>query len=127
MVWQEVFVNRKLKKNEILSALGNAFNISINSILVARSIDDIEVENNIKVLCQTYIVDAEYSMKLSIYLRDDKLIPKNDLQIIAKLCEILDVEVLVSDYSANPFTMLHVNRLEVDIDKYDEAEEYETE
>jgi hypothetical protein len=127
MVWQDIFISKEPKKNEVANALASVFKIPIENILIVRSIDDIQVDDNVKILCETYIVEADYKIKLSIYIRDDSLVPKNDLETIARLCEELNCEVLISDYSVNPYTMLHIGRITVDIDKYDEAEEYEME
>ena len=127
MVWQDIFISKELKKDEVANALSAVFRTPVDNILIVKSIDDIQVDDNVKILCQTYSVNADYKIKLSIYIRDNSLVPKNDLETIASLCEKLNCEVLVSDYSSNPYTMLRIGRVSVDIDKYDEAEEYEME
>lgn len=127
MVWQDIFINKEPKKDELANALSSVFKVPIDNILIVKSIDDIQVDENVKILCQTYSVNTEYKIKLSIYIRDNSLVPNNDLETIAILCEKLNCQVLVNDYSLNPYTMLHISRISVDLDKYDEAEEYEME
>lgn len=131
MVWQDIYINRKLNKDEIIYALTSIFKVLPTNILITKNIDDIVLDNDIKVLCQTYKIDAEFELMLSIYIRDNTLIPDNDVEAISKFCEILNCEVMISDDSLNPYIMRqikdssNIKLVSIDITKYDNALEYE--
>jgi hypothetical protein len=135
MMWNELFIKKDICRNDLVKTLSNTFNVKDNNILIVGNIEVLEPLNcNIKLLCETSKVDAEFFIKVSIYVRDDDLEPTSDLEKIKEISKGLNIEILTSDdlYNPhNPSSMLVVNpngefrQTFIDIDKYDKSEEYE--
>ena len=42
MVWQDIFISKEPKKEEVENALSSVFKIPVDNILIVKNIDDIE-------------------------------------------------------------------------------------
>ncbi|OPH55976.1 hypothetical protein BC351_29210 [Paenibacillus ferrarius] len=131
MIWQDLFLNRKVTRQELLLGLKNVFNVEEFQIFFTDSTWNQTIPGYVKVLCLTYICKAEFSLRITIYLRDHQLIPKNDVLIVGKLCELLKCHCLISDVGDNPYSMIQIKNSEsservfIQLDKYEECIDYE--
>lgn len=132
MYWQELYVDRMLNNNEIKNGLKLIFPVIDEEIILTSNIEELcKLNANIRMLCETSLVRTDFPLKISIFLRDAKLKPNNDIYLIGKFCESLSCKVLISDDSVNPYTMIRVEgggniyNVTVDPDKYDTAEPFE--
>jgi hypothetical protein len=108
MIWEEVFVDRRLSNFEILEALSSLMNLEPEyiSILTLDEWLDKEKSDNRRVICEITIYYGEFPMRLSLYLRDLSLKPTDTLAAIGELCECLGCRGLIGDDSPNPGSYL---------------------
>ena len=131
MVWQDILIDRKLSKAELTEAICTVFNISTNEVLIVKSITDIEVNNSVRIICQTLATCTTFELLLSIFIRDELLVPSNDVLVISRFCELLKCTVLMSDDSENPHSMLLVKgiktieRISINLEDYENVTEIE--
>jgi uncharacterized Rossmann fold enzyme len=111
MIWQEIFINKRLNKQEIEQMMVEVFNISTKEVFVTSSIEKItdEIQDNIKILCEVGTVNAEFEMKLGIYLREEYLVPKDDVETIMQICKITGSKALTTIDSEIPNEMLIIS------------------
>ena len=137
MVWfgKDLLLANRKTYEEIKIAMCDLFNVKYEEVLIIPYIeatlnipeDTLEI---IKVMCEVSYYKAEFGMLLTIYIRDDKLIPEDYILCVGRLSEILNSNVLMSDESINPFSMLLVSGINlvkhvfVDMYKYDTSKKY---
>jgi hypothetical protein len=130
MIWQEFLVDRNLTENEIANAIAQLFSIALTDVLVVDDIVETDVSDRVRVLCERMSVEGDFSIRLSIYLRDSNLEQSDSTLKIGQFCELLNCQCLVSDESVNPYQWRLVQSSEtwklvyLDPKKLDENEEY---
>jgi hypothetical protein len=130
MIWQEFLVDRNLTENEIANAIAQLFSIPLTDVLVVDDIVETDVSDRVRVLCERMSVEGDFSIRLSIYLRDSNLEQSDSTLKIGQFCELLNCQCLVSDESVNPYQWRLVQSSEtwklvyLDPKKLDENEEY---
>lgn len=130
MIWQEFLVDRNLTENEIANAIANLFLIPLTDVLVVDDIVETDVSERVRVLCERMSVEGDFSIRLSIYLRDSNLDQSDSTLKIGQFCELLNCQCLVSDESVNPYQWRLVQSSEtwklvyLDPTLLDENEEY---
>lgn len=131
MFWKDILLEKTPSKIELINALSIVFNIRSNRILVVKSLDDSEITETIGILCQTLVSSEVYSLRLSLFIRDGTINFDDDLSIVGHLCELLKCSAVISDKSVNPNSMwlirsrTSVEPIFIDLEKYDNAQEYE--
>ena len=103
MIWQEFLVDRNLTENEIANAIAQVFSIPLTDVLVVDDIVETDVSDRVRVLCERMSVEGDFSIRLSIYLRDSNLEQSDSTLKIGQFCELLNCQCLVSDESVNPY------------------------
>jgi hypothetical protein len=130
MIWQEFLVDRNLTGNEIANAIAHLFLIPLTDVLVVDDIVETDVSDRVRVLCERMSVEGDFSIRLSIYLRDSNLEQSDSTLKIGQFCELLNCQCLVSDESVNPYQWRLVQSSEnwklvyLNPKKLDENEEY---
>jgi hypothetical protein len=130
MIWQEFLVDRNLTENEIANAIAQLFSIPLTDVLVVDDIVETDVSDQVRVLCERMSVEGDFSIRLSIYLRDSNLDQSDSTLKIGQFCELLNCQCLVSDESVNPYQWRLVQSSEnwklvyLNPKKLDENEEY---
>lgn len=130
MIWQEFLVDRNLTENEIANAIAQLFSIALTDVLVVDDIVETDVSDQVRVLCERMSVEGDFSIRLSIYLRDSNLEQSDSTLKIGQFCELLNCQCLVSDESVNPYQWRLVQSSEtwklvyLNPKKLDENEEY---
>jgi hypothetical protein len=130
MIWQEFLVDRNLTENEIANAIAQLFSIALTDVLVVDDIVETDVSDRVRVLCERMSVEGDFSIRLSIYLRDSNLEQSDSTLKIGQFCELLNCQCLVSDESVNPYQWRLVQSSEnwklvyLNPKKLDENEEY---
>lgn len=140
MIWQDVFINRILNSQEIKKGLSTIFPVSEDDILVVSDISSEEcvVDDEIKILCETWVSKTDFPYSITIYLRNEKIIPvgnkiESDILKIGKFCEVLKCEALIGDDTVNPFLWVLIKnntefeRISInEIGAFDNREPYKT-
>ncbi|MGA1839284.1 MAG: hypothetical protein ACMUIU_01555 [bacterium] len=108
MIWEEVLVDHSLTFNEIADTLSKLFSVSPANILVIDDIAKVSVNKHVRILCERMQIKGDFSIRLSIYLRDPDLEQLESKVIIGQFCDILHCKCLMSDESLNPFSWLLV-------------------
>lgn len=130
MSWHDLLINRNLSNDEVVAAISQVFSVSPADVLVVDDIAEAEVRKHIRLLCERMPVQGDFSMKLSIYVRDSKLEQLEPKSTVRQFCGVLYCKCLISDSSVNPFSMLLVQESEdiqpvaLDPERLDENEEY---
>lgn len=129
MVWQEIYFNKILNKEELNEAVSRAFTIEKKDVMILSDLSELDNYNvEYKVLCLTYLLpeEEEFRLRVDISCNDD-LEPENDMIVYSKFIETLNCKIMVDNYSIIPSTMLVIESTLVDYDNLSEAKEYELE
>lgn len=109
MIFEALF-NKDLDKSEIINALSKVFSLSSQKIFITDNVYsiDVELDENIEVLCEKIDLKGDFSKRISIYLRSKKLEKLNYLEeeVFSQLCTMTNSECLISDNSKNPYKMI---------------------
>lgn len=109
MIFEALF-NKNLDKSEIINALLEVFNLSSQKIFITDDVYSINVEldESIEVLCEKIDLKGEFSNRISIYLRSEKLEKLNYIEeeVFSQFCTMTNSECLISDNSNNPYKMI---------------------
>lgn len=130
MIWNDIIIDRNLSNDEVVAAISQVFSVSSADVLVVDDIAEAEVSEHIRLLCERMPVQGDFSMKLSIYVRDSKLEQLDPKSTVRQFCGVLHCKCLISDSSVNPFSMLLVQESEdiqpvaLDPERLDENEEH---
>jgi hypothetical protein len=103
MIWQEFLVDQNFTKNEIANAIAQVFLIPLKDVLVVDDLVETDVTDRVRVLCEQMSVEGDFSIRLSIYLRDSNLDQSDSTLKIGQFCELLNCQCLVPDESVNPY------------------------
>lgn len=129
MIWNDFLIDRNLSNDEVVATISQVFSVSPADVLVVDDIAEADVSESIRLLCERMSVQGDFSIRLSIYLRDSKLELEPN-SIIRQFCGMLHCKCLISDSSVNPYSMLLVQESEdiqpvaLDPERLDENEEY---
>ncbi len=129
---QDIFVDRNLTDNEIVTAFANILAVAPTKIYITENIADDALHGRISdekaVLCERMQVQGDFVLRLSIYLRTPALEQLDSMSIIMRFSELLHCACLVSDDSDNPYTWLLVQGLDkiqpvsLDMERLDKEE-----
>ena len=102
MIWEDILIERQFDYSTLSRALAESFEVPIDQVAVVGSVE--EIANRTAVVCVQLAVNGDFECLLSVYVADS-LADSNVLTVLARLCSTLKVRALVSDMSANPYTM----------------------
>jgi hypothetical protein len=117
-------------RNKVLLAISKTFNIDKKMVRLIKDIEEITQIDGSSIICQTYKSDTEFPLRLSIYIIDEKIIPKDERVAVSQISRELGCDILMSDELSNPYTMLRISydgnieQINVDIEKLDNYEEF---
>ncbi|MFZ5987729.1 MAG: hypothetical protein ACOYWZ_11470 [Bacillota bacterium] len=136
-MWQDIIISRIFTKNKIVKGLCTVFPVVANEILIVKDIDDIKgtISDSIRIVCQTWVSKTEFPFSISIYLRDQSLLPKekklyHDIYKVGEFCETLNCEAIIGDDTINPYSWILIKSrndyspIYVDIEAFDCREPY---
>ncbi|NER46418.1 MAG: hypothetical protein F6J92_06935 [Symploca sp. SIO1A3] len=129
MIW-EVLIDRHLTANEIVTTVSELLLISLADILIVDDITSVKVNPKTRVVCENTAIRGDFSMLLSIYLRDPNLGELDIKALTGQFSNMLRCKCLISDESVNPYSWLLIQGttdcqiVYLDSDKLDEKEEY---
>ena len=133
MVWYDILFNRILSKQEISNSFAMLFNVKKEQISIAKNFETANFGDDIQIICLTYLFNAEYNFMITVHFLNDSLVPTNGIEILQKLCEMLNCSVLIPDEnSLAPSAMLKILGKGYDVENinlydYDKAgEEFDT-
>ena len=130
MVWQDIFISKMFSRDKVLLAISEAFNVDKKWVRLIKDIDEISQIDQAGIICQTYKSNTEFPLRLTIYIIDEKIIPKDEQVALKQISRKLGCDILMSDDSINPFTMLRISsngnadQINIDIEKFDDFEEF---
>lgn len=130
MFWQDIFISKMFPRNKVLLAISETFNIDKKMVRLIKDIEEITQIDGASIICQTYKSNTEFPLRLSIYIIDEKIIPKDEQVTVSQISRELGCDILMSDESNNPYTMLcvrcdgNIEQINVDIEKLDNSEEF---
>lgn len=131
MFWQDIFINKVLPRAKIISSLSKVFNVEEKEVRLIKDIEDITQNNGSSIICQTYKSNAGFPLRLSVYIVDDKIIPQDEQATVKQISKELGCDILMSEASSNPYLMLcigsggSITQVSIDIEEYDNAEEFD--
>lgn len=131
MFWRDIFISGILPKVKVVAVLSKVFKIDEKKIRLIKNIDEITVNDGAPIICQTFKSATEFPLRLSIYIVDEKIVPHDDTTVIVKMSKEFEKDILIPDASNNPYLMQKIcidgsiEILSVDIEEYDNAEEFE--
>ncbi|NET57174.1 MAG: hypothetical protein F6K47_13730 [Symploca sp. SIO2E6] len=129
MIW-EMLIDRNLTADEIATTISDLLLIPLADILVVDDITSVNIDLKTKVVCENTAIGGDFSMMLSIYLRDPNLGKLDIKASTGQFSSMLRCKCLISDESANPYSWLLIQGttdcqiVYLDPDKLDENEEY---
>ena len=129
MIW-EMLIDRHLTANEIVTTVSELLLISLADILIVDDITSVKVSPKTRVVCENTAIGGDFSMLLSIYLRDPNLGELDIKALTGQFSNMLRCKCLISDESVNPYSWLLIQGttdcqiVYLDSDKLDEKEEY---
>ena len=101
MIWQDLFVARRVPDAELAQGIGIVFGVSVARIQVVDEImDDTRTEGD-AVLVEREYVAGEFKMRLAVYLIGVPP-PADDVPQVVALSRALDAPCLMSDDSLDP-------------------------
>jgi Helicase HerA, central domain len=102
MSWRYLLVERDLSLSEIVNAIIKVFSLKPEEVLVINDEKelDIEISENIKLLCEKNTVDGDFKISLSIHLNNINLQELteeigNELVIVGNLCNFISCKCLI--------------------------------
>lgn len=131
MFWQDIFVSEILPRGKVISAFSKVFGVNEKMIRLIKDIEEITDNDGASIICQSYRSDTDFPLRLSIYITDEKIVPLDEQGVVSHISRELGCDVLMSDASTNPYLMLcisidgTINQVSVNIEEYDDAEEFE--
>ena len=131
MFWQDIFVSEILPRGKVISAFSKVFGVNEKVIRLIKDIEEITDNDGASIICQSYRSDTDFPLRLSIYITDEKIVPLDEQGAVSHISRELGCDVLMSDTSTNPYLMLYIsidgtiNQVSVNIEEYDDAEEFE--
>lgn len=136
-MWQDIIISRILTKNEIVKGLCTVFPVAVSEILIGKDINDVQyaMRDSIRIVCQTWISKTEFPFSMSIYLRDQSLLPQanklhHDIYKVGEFCETLSCESIIGDDTINPYSWILIKSrngyspIYIDIEAFDCREPY---
>lgn len=131
MFWQDILVSNLLPRTKVIFAFSRVFKIDEKMIRIIKDIEEITHNDGASIICQTYKSDTEFPLRLSVYIIDEKLVPQDEQVTLGHISRELESDILISDASSNPYLMLRIDfdgsikQVSVNIEEYDNAEEFE--
>jgi hypothetical protein len=131
MFWQDIFVSEIFPRAKVISAFSKVFGVNEKMIKLIKDIEEMTDNDGSSIICQSYKSNTDFPLRLSIYITDEKIVPLDEQGAVSHISRELGCDVLMSDESTNPYSMLSIgkdgiiNQVSVDIEKYDDAEEFE--
>lgn len=131
MALGDVLVDRDLGIDDVQSSLASLFGVAPQEVLVVADLAELLTEQQPphRVLCHlTHIPSGEYRSILSIH--EGQYASQGRLEVVKRLCAILDCQCLISEEGVNPYRMLRVNATEdscsivLDAERLDNNNEY---
>lgn len=130
MIWQDVVAQHSLSDREIVEGLAAAFEVEDTQVVVCRSEEDFPEPGNSKVVCLVSERSKGFRLVLSIYtyFLDSQPYPN---VVVKKIAKLTCSDVLISDGSINPYTMIRLTpdggsaRVFLDAQRLDDEGEYD--
>lgn len=110
MLWEDVVIDRNVRNEDLQRTFSRVFDIDASELFVTGDIEGATIADNVRVLLATSPVSGDFSLKISIYLRDNLMVPVDRLACLKRICLELRCRCLVSDDTLNPLRMLLLSR-----------------
>jgi hypothetical protein len=129
VIWNDILVDRVLAKKEVVDGLTAMLNVDENDIGVVEDIAQIDSPQSPSVVCVVSDLIGDFSLLISIYIRGYLQLPSL-VEAVKNFCKTLECTCLVSDDSADPYTMLCIDKrgrvraVNLDVDLLDETGQY---
>jgi hypothetical protein len=127
MIWQDIALEEQCDQGTLKPALAAAFDVSPDDVSVLDSIE--KAVSGPSVIAEMTPIKGDFRCLLSLYVAE-ALADKDPVEVTGRLCSILNVSALISDESANPYSMILVNEeaesrpVNLDVESLDQHEEY---
>ncbi|XXT15155.1 hypothetical protein WME94_33385 [Sorangium sp. So ce429] len=128
MIWQDMLLEDRFSELDLSSALAVAFELPSGDVSVVYSLE--QLPSGVSVAA--HVVELHgggFRTLLSIYVSKAKA-SSNPVDVARSVCVCLNTRVLISDQSANPYTMLLIGassepvRVALDVQALDDRNEY---
>ncbi len=129
MFWQDLLLDRVVDSTTLGAAVARLMGLEPKQVLVTPSIADAAWPANVKVVVEATRRPGEFLYRLSIFLYDSALEASPE-DFVRGLCTEIQVRCLMSDDSANPYSMLLVDdsgelrQVWLDPERLDDHDEY---
>jgi hypothetical protein len=126
MIWQDIALEGQCDQGTLKSALAAAFDVASDDVCV---VDSIEKAASTSIVAVMTSIKGDFRCLLSLYVAE-VLADKDPVEVIGRICSILKVKALISDQSANPYSMILINEeaesrpVKLDVESLDQHEEY---
>jgi hypothetical protein len=132
MIWQDIFFDRILNKDELLVAFSTIFKINPRTMILTSNIENIKLHEAINITCETFItsVNTEFPFKVSVYYYNGTA--PEEITGVQSLCSILNCRALVTDEDSPDFSDMllitcdkQIKQISIDINQYDNLTRYQ--
>ena len=126
MMWQDLLLEREVSWPNLRSALAKALGTRAELISIVKTVAN-DVSNS-PVMAEVSEVSGDFKTRISLYLRNYPDLSVHEA--VSNLASSLDMRLLVSDDSPNPYTMMLYEagqaprKVALDVDCLDQREEY---
>ncbi|GHO83307.1 hypothetical protein [Dictyobacter formicarum] len=140
-MWQNIWFDRILTKQELLMAFGTIFGVKSNEVLfeTESNLTSLATEDDrrlwdeksrgIRILCLSSLWPIKsFPLYLEIILYDKTLRPSNDQVVLGTICELLECHIVMSDASLLRTSRLlvkgqaQIEQVTIDFDSYEDDE-----
>jgi hypothetical protein len=130
MSWQDVYFDRNLNRDEIITGLSQLFHVDSQTVAVQFDTVDLTDTEGLRVVCGVFTQQGEFPTYLEIVPLEAALIPQDKYEAIGILCEIFTAYALIPyDMDTNPYTSTLIRKrhdyqkVKLDPDKLDDEQE----
>lgn len=126
MMWQDLLLEREVSGPRLQAAIANALATRAELVSIVSSIEN--DTSHSPIVAEVGEAHGEFRTRLSLYLRDCPVPPT--YETVSKLASLLDMRILISDETPNPYTMILFEadnaprKVALDVDSLDQREEY---
>ncbi|GCE04704.1 hypothetical protein [Dictyobacter aurantiacus] len=140
-MWQNIWFDRILTRQELLMAFGTIFGVKSNEVLfeTEANLTSLATEDDrrlwdeksrgIRILCLSSLWPIKsFPLYLKIILYDETLHPSNDQIIFGTMCELLQCQIVMGDASLSRTSWLlvkshaQIEQVTIDFDRYENDE-----
>ena len=127
MNWQDILLEQEFDKVTLRRAIAVVFELPTDHVSIVDSIE--KAPSGVSVVVEQTLTKGDFRFLLSFYVVVE-LSSRDPIEVIQRLCTILDVRALIPDESLNPYSMFlidqigEVRQVFLDVESLDQHEEY---